>query len=605
MGWLRDEKVDISKYLPEFVRGDPVLGQTLAIESKEHEQQRMEIRDLLAQAFIDTATWGLTDWERILGLKPDAGDSYEQRRNRILLYLQSHQTSTKEFMSRLCGRYTDTGTAEISEDAEHYAFRVVLRGGCDDMDGLRHAVDIYKPAHLGYKVDFLIIYDDEVDRIRGHDEMLSVINAATRDEYPYSGRYLDGTWKLQLPSMLDGAWRFDGACQLDGAELYASAEISDVHILDGAYDLDGSYMLNFEQQGVAYLDSAEPDAPLNATPHLALSDIHGFSFVLDGRWPLEGSMLLGYNPIRDVLHVETHAVPKLTMNDTYPLARMQRLDGSWQLDCDLLTLDGGWSLSGKSLSTLAEAPGVERRSALLDGSWGLDGKTSIISPEKVGVLLDAGENYQGHLATQTRLPVIGDTLGERDASTITEHLSLSDDWRTGRLLDGSFLLSAGRLLNGGRLLKGTRTLNGSSRLDGCAVLDGGGRHIDGLWQLDGGGWQFNGTHALDGDAIALSGHAASDVIGGTRLNARLADAETESERAIITITSGLHLDGSWALNGDTRVFIDGAWLLDGRYTCMCYPHLDPLLGGDWVLNGSRNIKRGGGSFGAVTRQDAA
>ncbi len=164
MGWLRDEKADISKYLPEFVRGDPALGRVLAIESEEHERQRLEIRDLLAQAFIDTATWGLTDWERILGLKPDAGDSYEQRRNRILLKLQGRQVSTLDFMARLCARYTVDKAAEIEEHNEENRFRVYLHGGVSDLPGLREALETYKPAHLAYNICHTLygdLFDDE------------------------------------------------------------------------------------------------------------------------------------------------------------------------------------------------------------------------------------------------------------------------------------------------------------------------------------------------------------------------------------------------------------------------------------------------------------
>lgn len=156
MGWLRDEKVDISKYLPEFVRGDPVLGQTLAIESKEHERQRLEIHDLLAQAFVDTATWGLYDWERILGLKPDAGDSYEQRRNRILLYLRGRQISTVDFLERLSSRYVSGGSTHIVERNEQNIFNVCIDGDLSklrvDRKGLHEGLDIYKPAHLAYGI---------------------------------------------------------------------------------------------------------------------------------------------------------------------------------------------------------------------------------------------------------------------------------------------------------------------------------------------------------------------------------------------------------------------------------------------------------------------
>lgn len=169
MGWLRDEKADISKYLPEFVRGDPALGRVLTIESEEHERQRLEIRDLLAQAFIETATWGLGDWERILGLKPDAGDSYEQRRNRILLKLQGKQTSTVAFLTKLIKRYcTEKSKVTVIEDNEHYMFHAEITDGTVSYaDNLLDALNTYKPAHLGF--DILMRYLlalKESDRLR-------------------------------------------------------------------------------------------------------------------------------------------------------------------------------------------------------------------------------------------------------------------------------------------------------------------------------------------------------------------------------------------------------------------------------------------------------
>ena len=169
MGWLRDEKVDISKYLPEFVRGDPVLRQALAIESDEHELQRTEIRDLLAQAFIDTATWGLGDWERILALKPAPSDSYEQRRNRILLKLLGRQTSTLAFITDLIKRYcTDKSKVKVVEDNAHYAFHAEITDGTVAYaNDLLEALNTYKPAHLGFDIlmRYLFALSSE-DRIR-------------------------------------------------------------------------------------------------------------------------------------------------------------------------------------------------------------------------------------------------------------------------------------------------------------------------------------------------------------------------------------------------------------------------------------------------------
>lgn len=188
MGWLRDEKVDISKYLPEFVRGDPALRQALAIESKEHERQRLEIRDLLAQAFIDTATWGLTDWERILALKPAPSDSYEQRRNRILLKLQGWQVSTLDFMARLCARYTVDKAAEIEEHNEENRFRVYLHGGASDLPGLREALETYKPAHLAYNICYTLygdLFDDEDVTDAGDLDFWAASFFSLSDDVPY------------------------------------------------------------------------------------------------------------------------------------------------------------------------------------------------------------------------------------------------------------------------------------------------------------------------------------------------------------------------------------------------------------------------------------
>lgn len=149
---LRTNPVDLSKYLPPFLTKDEVFKDTLDACTTEHEKQRLFLKELGKQFFVETATWGLADWERIVGVVPNPTDTYDQRRNRVLLYLMGTQTSTKVFMATLANRYIDGGGTSIIECNEQYMFELVTTGEITDFDGLCEAIETYKPAHLGFGI---------------------------------------------------------------------------------------------------------------------------------------------------------------------------------------------------------------------------------------------------------------------------------------------------------------------------------------------------------------------------------------------------------------------------------------------------------------------
>ena len=169
MLYLRNQPPNLARYLPQFLQEDEHFKATLAACSTEHEKYRLLIDEITNQFYVETATWGLSDWERILDLKPDAGDNYEQRRNRILLKLQGRQTSTVAFITNLIKRYcTKKSKVTVIEDNEHYMFRTeIANGTVSYADNLLDALNTYKPAHLGF--DILMRYLlalNESDRLR-------------------------------------------------------------------------------------------------------------------------------------------------------------------------------------------------------------------------------------------------------------------------------------------------------------------------------------------------------------------------------------------------------------------------------------------------------
>ena len=169
MLYLRNQTPDLARYLPQFLQEDEHFKAALAACSTEHEKYRLLLDEITNQFYIETATWGLADWERILDLRPDASDNYEQRRNRILLKLQGKQTSTVAFLTNLIKRYcTEKSKVTVIEDNEHYMFHAEIADGTVSYaDNLLDALNTYKPAHLGF--DILMRYLltlEERDRLR-------------------------------------------------------------------------------------------------------------------------------------------------------------------------------------------------------------------------------------------------------------------------------------------------------------------------------------------------------------------------------------------------------------------------------------------------------
>ena len=154
MLYLRNEPPDLARYLPQFLQEDEHFKATLAACSTEHERYRLLLDELSNQFYVQTATWGLGDWERILALKPAPNDSYAQRRNRILLYLQGRQISTIDFLERLVKRYLSSdGTDHIVEHNEQNVFHIFIDSGkVLYLSDLHDGLDTYKPAHLAYSI---------------------------------------------------------------------------------------------------------------------------------------------------------------------------------------------------------------------------------------------------------------------------------------------------------------------------------------------------------------------------------------------------------------------------------------------------------------------
>lgn len=144
---LRTHEVELMRYLPEFLAKDSTFNNIQASLSYEHEKQRQLLIDLAKQFFVETATWGLDDWEKVYGLTHESGDSYTARRNKLKQKIQGAATMTLANMNAVINAVVPTKDAVFVENVAPGVCRVDLTTAV----ALQEVFDViqqYKPAHL-------------------------------------------------------------------------------------------------------------------------------------------------------------------------------------------------------------------------------------------------------------------------------------------------------------------------------------------------------------------------------------------------------------------------------------------------------------------------
>lgn len=147
---LRTYKVDVLRYLPKFLSKDTSFKAAQDSLSEEHEKQRLLIIDICKQLFVEEATWGLDDWERVYGLD-NAQLPIEDRRSRLLVKIQGMQTITESKLQELVNLVYPPGNAVVKENTGPNIFRVII-DTADALNEIRRVVETYKPAHLSFAI---------------------------------------------------------------------------------------------------------------------------------------------------------------------------------------------------------------------------------------------------------------------------------------------------------------------------------------------------------------------------------------------------------------------------------------------------------------------
>lgn len=111
--------VQIENYLPPVVREVDVFQQIATAQNPEFNLLQSRIVQTFSERFIQTATeYGVKRWESLLLISPKVGETLEQRKERILTYLNIKTPYTWRMLENMLVAYLGDGNFKLRYDNE-------------------------------------------------------------------------------------------------------------------------------------------------------------------------------------------------------------------------------------------------------------------------------------------------------------------------------------------------------------------------------------------------------------------------------------------------------------------------------------------------------
>lgn len=143
--------------LPDFYRECPKTNTIQDGLSSEINNLYSKVNSTIDQLYVNSATWGLSEWEKFADIKKTDG-TIEQRRVRVSSKLKAKGTTTLEAMKSLCKSYADD--VRVTEIFNEYKILLELIVNKDEeipkaynFADMNEAIWEIKPAHLAHEID--------------------------------------------------------------------------------------------------------------------------------------------------------------------------------------------------------------------------------------------------------------------------------------------------------------------------------------------------------------------------------------------------------------------------------------------------------------------
>lgn len=150
--------------LPNYYDESPEVDAIMDAGAQEFESIKQNAKDLLDQLFIETATWGLSSWERIAGIPVSESKPIDQRRSLLKSKLRGNGTVTVELIKNVAESF-QYGEVSVIENNSNYAITIKFVGKYGippNLNDIKSALLELIPAHLAVNFEFTYVIYREV-----------------------------------------------------------------------------------------------------------------------------------------------------------------------------------------------------------------------------------------------------------------------------------------------------------------------------------------------------------------------------------------------------------------------------------------------------------
>lgn len=152
-------------YLPPYYQDSAIISAIIQVRGAEVDKVRDALDEILAQFYIQTATWNLERWEDELGIPPNPAMTDSERRQRLIDHLTGYDTCDAALIKTIAAKY-ENGEIEVIEDFAGYI--VIIRfvgtkGQPPNLSQLQDAIRNIVPAHLDLQYELTYLTWEELD----------------------------------------------------------------------------------------------------------------------------------------------------------------------------------------------------------------------------------------------------------------------------------------------------------------------------------------------------------------------------------------------------------------------------------------------------------
>ena len=145
------------------------------------------IESTLNQFYVDSATFGLDCWEKMLGISKNNND-IQTRRENIKAKMRSRGTTSIEVIKNICEAYSN-GIVEINVDHSNYSFEIVFVSTIGvplSFEELDRVINEIKPCHLAHTYKFNYNTHSDISKYT-HEELANYTHEEIRNSSELRG----------------------------------------------------------------------------------------------------------------------------------------------------------------------------------------------------------------------------------------------------------------------------------------------------------------------------------------------------------------------------------------------------------------------------------